>query len=311
MADREALSLRPIVAGAERARLVRAATYASMAVALTLLAAKFVAWMLTGSVSLLSSLIDSALDLLASAITWFAVRHATDPADREHRFGHGKAEALSALAQAGFILASTVALIFAAGERLLLPHVLVHEEVGIAVSVFSIVLTAGLALFQRSVVRRTRSVAITADAMHYRSDLLINVAVAAALLITMRFGIVWIDSAMAIVIALYLLLSVRAILQQSLDVLMDRELPQADRLRIEAIVRAHPASRHLHGLRTRTSGLTRFIELHVAFDPDHSLAVAHRYGDEIEAAIKVAFPDAEVLLHHDPFGLEVPERDPW
>ena len=296
--------------GDRRARLVRAASYASMAAALTLIATKFVAWMLTGSVSLLSSLIDSSLDLLASAITWFAVRHATDPADHEHRFGHGKAEALSALAQAGFILASTVALIFAAGERLLLPHALAREEVGIAVSLFSIVVTGALALFQRHVVRETGSVAITADALHYRSDLLINLAVAAALGVTMYFGITWIDSAMAIAIALYLLTGVRAILMQSLDILMDRELPQDDRLRIETIVRAHPAARNLHGLRTRTSGMTRFVEMHVAFDPDLPLAVAHRYGDEIEAAIKAVFPDAEVLLHHDPFGLEVPQRDP-
>lgn len=298
------------MAGDRRARLVRAATYASMAAALTLIATKFVAWMLTGSVSLLSSLIDSSLDLLASAITWFAVRHATDPADHEHRFGHGKAEALSALAQAGFILASTVALIFAAGERLLLPHALVREEVGIAVSLFSIVVTGALALFQRHVVRQTGSVAITADALHYRSDLLINLAVAAALAVTMHFRILWIDSAMAIAIALYLLTGVRSILMQSLDILMDRELPQADRLRIEEIVRAHPAARHLHGLRTRTSGMTRFVEMHVAFDPDLPLAEAHRYGDEIEASIKAVFPDAEVLLHHDPFGLEEPQRDP-
>lgn len=298
------------MAGDERARLVRAAAYASTAVALTLIGAKLVAWVLTGSVSLLTSLVDSALDLLASAITWFAVRHAADPADREHRFGHGKAEALSALAQAGFILASAIALIFAAVERLLQPHALVREEVGIAVSVFSIVLTAGLALFQRHVVRRTGSVAISADALHYRSDLLINVAVAIALFITMRFGIVWIDSAMAIVIALYLLIGVRSILKQSLDILMDRELPAADRQRIEAIVCAHPAARHLHGLRTRTSGLTRFIELHVAFDPDLTLAVAHRYGNEIEGTIRAAYPEAEILLHHDPHGLEVPERDP-
>lgn len=304
MADRKALSL------SERARLVRAATYASMAVALTLIATKFVAWILTGSVSLLSSLVDSSLDLLASGITWFAVRHATDPADHEHRFGHGKAEALSALAQAGFILASTVALIFAAGERLLQPHVLNREEIGIAVSLFSIVLTGALALFQRQVVRRTGSVAITADALHYRSDLLINGAVAVALALNLRLGIAWIDSAMAIAIALYLLLGVRSILKQSLDILMDRELPQADRRRIETIVRAHPAARNLHGLRTRTSGLTRFIEMHVAFDPHLSLAVAHRYGDEIEAAIKLAFPDAEILLHHDPFGVEVPQLDP-
>jgi ferrous-iron efflux pump FieF len=299
-----------MMAGDERARLVRAATYASTSVALTLVVAKLVAWLLTGSVSLLSSLVDSSLDLLASAVTWLAVRHAMNPADREHRFGHGKAEALSALAQAGFILASTIGLVFAGVERLMMPHPIVREEIGIAVSLLSIVATAGLALFQRHVVRRTGSVAIGADALHYRSDLLVNVAVVVVLLVTARFGMVWLDGAAAIAIALYLLLGVRAIIGQALDVLMDRELPGPDRLRIETIVRAHPAARHLHGLRTRSSGSTRFIELHVAFDPDLSLTVAHRHGDEIEAAIKAAFPGAEVLLHHDPYGIEVPERDP-
>ncbi|MBM3621867.1 MAG: cation diffusion facilitator family transporter [Alphaproteobacteria bacterium] len=296
--------------GDERARLVRAATYASTSVALVLVLAKLFAWLLTGSVSLLSSLVDSSLDLLASAITWLAVRHAMNPADREHRFGHGKAEALSALAQAGFILASTIGLIFAGIERLMMPHPIVREEIGIAVSLLSIVATAGLALFQRHVVRRTGSVAISADALHYRSDLLVNIAVVMALLLTARFGVVWLDGAVAIAIALYLLLGVRAIVGQALDVLMDRELPGADRRRIEAIARAHPAARDLHGLRTRTSGTTRFIELHVAFDPDLPLAVAHCHGDQIEAAIKDAFPDAEVLLHLDPDGLEEPQRDP-
>lgn len=296
--------------GDERARLVRAATYASTAVALILVIAKLAAWTLTGSVSLLSSLVDSALDLLASAITWLAVRRAMDPADREHRFGHGKAEALSALAQAGFILASTVGLALAGIERLLMPHAVVREEIGIAVSAFSIVLTAGLAVFQRYVVRRTGSVAVTADALHYRSDLLVNLAVVAALIVTARFGILWFDSAMAIAIALYLLVGVRAILGQALDILMDRELPETDRRRIETIARAHPAARHVHGLRTRSSGSTRFIQLHVAFDPALSLAAAHRHGDEIEAAILAAFPDAEVILHHDPYGIEPPERDP-
>lgn len=298
------------MAGDDRARLVRAATRASTSVALILVGAKLAAWLLTGSVSMLSSLVDSALDLLASVITWLAVRHAMEPADREHRFGHGKAEALAALAQAGFILASTFGLVTAAIDRLSTPQRVEHEEVGLAVVVLSIVLTIGLVLFQRHVVRRTGSVAIGADALHYRSDLLLNVAVGAALILTTRFNIAWADPAMSIAIALYLVIGLRAIFKQSLDILMDRELPKADRLRIEAIVRAHPAARHLHGLRTRTSGLTRFIELHVAFDPELSLAAAHRYGNEIEAAIKAAFPEAEVLLHQDPFGLEAPERDP-
>jgi ferrous-iron efflux pump FieF len=298
------------MAGDERARLVGAATRASMAVALILVTAKVAAWLLTGSMSMLSSLIDSALDLLASVITWLAVRHAMEPADREHRFGHGKAEALSALAQAGFILASTLGLIAAAIERLSSPQRIVREEIGLAVAALSIVLTVGLVIFQRHVVRRTGSVAIGADALHYRSDLLVNLAVAVALIVSARFDNAWVDPAMSIAIALFLLIGVRAILRQALDILMDRELPEADRRRIETIARAHPAARHVHGLRTRTSGPTRFIQLHVAFDPGLSLAAAHRHGDEIEAAILAAFPDAEVMLHHDPYGIEPPERDP-
>lgn len=296
--------------GDERARLVRNATRASTAVALILVGAKLGAWLLTGSISMLSSLVDSSLDLLASVITWLAVRHAMEPADREHRFGHGKAEALSALAQAGFILASTFGLLAAAIDRLSTPQRVTHGEVGLVVVALSITSTIGLVIYQRHVVRRTGSIAIGADALHYRSDLLVNLAVAVALIVTTRFDVAWVDSAMSIAIALYLLIGVRSILAQSLDILMDRELPQADRLRIEAIVRAHSAARNMHGLRTRTSGLTRFIELHVAFDPALTLATAHRHGNEIEAAIKAAFPNADVLLHHDPYGLEAPERDP-
>ncbi len=296
------------VARAERERLVRVATWASLAVAVVLVGAKFAAWVLTDSVSLLSSLVDSSLDLLASAITWLAIRHSQTPADREHRFGHGKAEALAALAQGGFILASSFGLILTAIERLQHPQPVVREGLALAVMALSVCATLGLVMFQRHVVGRTGSLAIGADALHYRGDLAVNVAVVIALLVTTRFGIAWFDAAAACAIALWLLFGVWSVSRGALDQLMDRELPEIERDRIKAIVRGHRATRDIHDLRSRVAGGTRFIQLHVEFDPATSLLEAHRLGDEIELAILGAFPDAEVILHLDPHGVE--ERRP-
>jgi ferrous-iron efflux pump FieF len=272
-----------------------------------LIGAKLLAWLFTGSVAMLSSLVDSTLDLLASGIAWFAVRQSLTPADREHRFGHGKAEALAAFVQAGFILASALGLGLAAGDRLLHPQPVVREEVGLAVTGLAIVLTLALVAFQRHVVRRTGSMAIGADSLHYFGDLMSNLTVAATLLITVRLDAPWLDAAGAILIGFYMLFGVRGVLRRSLDVLMDHELPEDQRERIKTIVRAHPKVRDVHDLRTRSSGTTRFIQLHVEFDPTTSLMEAHRQGDEIEAAIHADFPEAEIILHLDPHGVEEPQ----
>ncbi len=290
-------------ASASRSRLLRLATWASIAVAGVLIGAKLVAWLATGSVVMLSSLVDSSLDLLASGIAWYAVRQALTPADREHRFGHGKAEALAAFAQAGFILASALALLLAAGDRLLHPQAVAHEGVGLAVTALAIALTLALVALQRHVIRRTESMAVGADSLHYMGDLLSNLTVAATLLIAVWLDAPWLDAAGAILIALYLLLGVRGLLRRSLEVLMDHELPEDQRERIKAIVRAHPVVRDIHDLRTRSSGTTRFIQLHVELDPATSLIEAHRQGGEIEAALHADFPEAEIILHIDPFGV--------
>jgi ferrous-iron efflux pump FieF len=292
------------VTAPDRARLLRLATWASLAVAGILIAAKLGAWLATGSLAMLSSLLDSTLDLVASGIAWFAVRHAMVPADREHRFGHGKAEALAAFAQAGFILASALGLFIAAGERLAHPEPVTHEDVGLAVTGLAIALTVALVLFQRHVVRRTGSMAVGADSLHYLGDLLSNLVVAATLLGAVWLRVDWLDAAGAIVIALYLLFNVRGLLNRSLDVLMDRELPQDERERIEAVVLAQPGVGEVRDLRTRSSGTTRFIQLHAGLDPGTSLTEAHRRGLAIEAAIQAHFPGAEIILHLDPMGVE-------
>ncbi|MDP1965541.1 MAG: cation diffusion facilitator family transporter [Reyranella sp.] len=289
---------------ADLPRLMRAATVASMAVAVVLIGAKTAAWLATESVSMLSSLVDSSLDFLASLVTFLAVRQALTPADADHRFGHGKAEALAGLTQAGFIAASGGGLLLTVGDRLLHPHQIHREAIGVAVSVLAVVLTLGLVAFQNYVVRRTGSIAIGADKAHYKTDLVSNIAVGVALYLSGRFDQPLIDAGMAALVAFYLLHGSWQVGRSSLDVLMDRELPDADRLRIVDIAKRHPEVQDIHDLRTRSSGLTRFIQLHIELDPLISLTRAHEIGDQVEADIQAAFPDAEIILHVDPFGVE-------
>lgn len=293
----------------ERAgRLIKLATTASVATAAVLVGAKLFAWMLTDSVSLLSSLVDSAMDVLASLVNYFAVRHALQPADREHRFGHGKAEPLAALGQAAFITGSGIFIVIEAGHRIVQPRLIDYGTVGIAVMGFAIVVTAGLISFQRYVIKRTDSTAIRADSLHYMTDVLVNGSVIVSLLLVTRFGWYLADSIFAIAIAGYIIYSAWRIVRVALDKLMDRELPDEDRERIKAVALAHPEVANLHDLRTRSSGVRAFIQLHLEMKGSLSLNRAHEISDEVEAEILRAFPNAEVIIHEDPEGLEEPPK---
>ncbi len=291
-------------AGSPNARLLRLATYAAVAVAAVLILAKLAAWFLTDSVAILSSLMDSVLDVGASLVNMYAVAHALVPADREHRFGHGKAEALAGLAQSAFISGSALFLVAEAGQRLIEPRPIAREDAGIAVMVLSLVLTAGLVLFQRYVVKRTRSIAISADSVHYKGDILANLGVIAALVLAGRFGWIYADAIVALIVAAYILFGAWGIIRGALDQLMDRELPEEQRARIRGIALAHARVEDVHDLRTRSSGLQTFIQLHLELDGDLTLLRAHELADEVEAAIRAAFPGAEVIIHQDPAGLE-------
>lgn len=288
----------------ETARLMRLATYASVAVASSLILIKLAAWLHTDSISLLSTLIDSLLDVVASLINLFAVRHALTPADREHRFGHGKAEPLAALGQTAFIAGSGLFLVFEAGHRLFDPRPVLHSEVGIAVMVAAIVVTFALTRFQAHVVRKTGSVAIKADSLHYLGDILVNAAVIAALLLGSQLGWTLADPLFGLAIAGYIMFNAWQIARGSLDMLMDRELPEAERARIRDIALANPNVLDLHDLRTRSSGRRTFIQVHVEMDGNMTLYSAHAVADEVEAALRAAFPGAEVMIHQDPHGLE-------
>jgi ferrous-iron efflux pump FieF len=294
----------PLSEPATAQRLRLRATYASLGVALVLIAAKLVVWISTGSVALLSSLVDSLVDAAASLVTFFAVRHATVPADREHRFGHGKAEPLAALGQSAFLVGSAVLLMFEAVRRLVSPAPIEDPTAGIAVMVFSIVVTLGLVAYQRHVVHHTGSLAIGADELHYRSDLALNLGVIATLAIGSLFRVPLLDPLFGGAVGLWIIYGAIKIARLSLVQLMDQELPDQERARVRAIAESHPDVTAVHDIRTRVAGPTAFIQLHIEMDAGITLLRAHEISDSVEAQIQAAFPHAEIMIHEDPEGIE-------
>jgi ferrous-iron efflux pump FieF len=297
------------VTSPRNARLMTAATHASVAVAAVLIIVKIVAFLVTDSVALLSTLIDSLLDAAASIINLFAVRHALTPADREHRFGHGKAESLAGLGQSAFIAGSAVFLIFEAGHRLFDVQPVHNSAIGMAVMAFSILVTICLVAYQRYVVRATGSLAVGADALHYFGDLLVNGSVMVSLFLGMQFGWHILDPIFAIGIAGFIVVNAWQISRKSLDQLMDRELRDDARARIKEIVAESPHVVAMHDLRTRSAGPTLFIQLHLEMNPDITLARAHEISDAVEARLLEAFPGAQVIIHEDPAGVPESRRE--
>jgi len=292
----------PAPAGASAA--MRRASVASVAMALTLIALKTWAWRSSGSTAMLGSLMDSALDLVASLATFMAVRLATTPADANHRFGHGKAEALAGLFQAAIITGSAAFLLLEAARRIATPAPVAAPELGIAVSLAAMAATVALVAYQRHVVRTTGSLAIHADSAHYTGDLLLNGSVIAAFVAASYFGILWLDPALALFIAGILGWTAWGLARGAVNMLMDREWEASDREAIVAAVLANRAVIEVHELRTRTSGTDAFIQFHITVDPKMTVLEAHTVSDEIEARLGELYPNAEILIHVDPRGLK-------
>jgi ferrous-iron efflux pump FieF len=257
-------------------------------------------------VSLLSSLLDSLLDAAASLVNLVAVHQALAPADREHRFGHGKAEPLASLGQAAFIAGSAALLFVQALQHLLHPIPVENTGLGIGVMVFAILVTLVLVRYQRHVVRETGSLVISADELHYRADLVLNASVIVSLWLSAELGWVLIDPLFGAGIALWIIWGAWQVAQRAVVQLMDRELPDDERQRIRAIALAHPQVTAVHDLRTRAAGPTAFIQIHLEMDGEMRLSEAHRVSDTVEAEIRAAFPNAEVMIHQDPEGVDEP-----
>jgi len=283
----------------EHARLLRLATRASLAVASVLIIAKAVAWWLSGSVSLLAGLTDSLLDGAASFLNLLAVHYALRPADDDHRYGHGKAEALSGMAQALFIAVSGCLIGFQAVERIQNPEPIGAAGVGIAVMLLSLALTVALLTLQHKVIKETGSAAIRADSLHYRSDLLLNVGILVALVLAW-FGWQSLDAWFGLGISLYILWSAFQIARETTSVLMDEELPVDVSTHMLELACSVPGVLGAHDLRTRISGNHWFVQLHLELPGNLTLSVAHGISDRAAEAIHREYPKAEVLVHADP-----------
>jgi ferrous-iron efflux pump FieF len=292
----------------QRARLTRRAAIASAMVATFLLVLKAGAAWSTGSASMLGSLADTGLDLVASLVTLWGVRIAAVPADFNHRWGHGKAEAIAALIQVMLISISAVGIAIRAVQQMVAGARTEAAGHGILVSIVAIGATFALLAYQRRVIAATGSIAITTDNVHYKSDLLLNLAVIAALAVDQFVGLRGADATFGIGIALWLLWSAWSASATAIDQLMDTEWPEEKRQRFLAVAAQHPELKGIHDLRTRTSGAHDFVQFQVWVAADMTVAEAHRVMDEIEAKLALEFPDVEIVIHPEPEGHVNPGR---
>jgi cation diffusion facilitator family transporter len=290
----------------ENAALTRSVTLLSVAVALTLVTVKLAVWRASGSVALLASMADSALDLVASSATFFAVRYAAAPPDAEHRYGHGKAEAFASLVQAGLVFASAALVGREAVVRLLHPRPVAREDWALAVMVLSIVLTAGLITAQTRLLRRKSSVAVSSDRTHYAADLASNVAALAGIALAGLLALPALDAVAGLLVTGILLWGAVAVFREASNQLLDHELATSARARIVSRVMEDPEILDVHQLRTRASGPIMHVQMHADLDPDLSLESAHRIVVAAEKRILEEFPAADIIIHADPRGRAEP-----
>ncbi|MFA7522369.1 MAG: cation diffusion facilitator family transporter [Halothiobacillaceae bacterium] len=293
----------------QHANLLRKVTTASVTLAMVLIALKLAASITTNSVSMLASLIDSTMDLLASLVTLVAVRIALQPPDEDHRYGHGKAEPLAALAQATFITGSGVFLLVQALQRLIRPQPIDAIGWGVAVMVFSMVATLALIAFQRYVIAKTQSPAIKADASHYSMDFLVNASTIGVLILA-GYGFNWLDPVFGAAVGIFVLYSAWKVGREALDHLMDREVLDGTEDRVAQIASSHPSVHAVDQIRTRLAGRTMIIQLYLYLDNRIDLDHAHRIGDEVCARLLRTFPDADVMIHEEPLSAWEPMRGP-
>lgn len=291
---------------AETTALTRRVTLLSVATAAVLVSLKIVAFIASGSVALLASTADSGLDLVASLITFFAVRYAAAPPDAEHRFGHGKAEAFSSLVQAGLVFASAALIAREAVADFLHPHALKQESWALAVMGASIVLTAILIVAQTRVLKQAASVAVSGDRAHYATDFASNLVAMAGIGLAAWLGTNGIDAAAALIIAAILLWGAVSVFREASGQLMDHELPDEARARIVELMTQDPRLTDVHQLRTRASGPFVHIQMHIDLDPELTLDAAHHVIIAAENRVLAAFPSADIIIHADPRGRAEP-----
>ena len=281
---------------------MKSAAWLATGLALLLTLLKALAWWYTGSVSILASLVDSVLDLLASASNLIAIRYALIPADDNHRFGHGKAESLAALGQGLLIIISAGFLLLSAAQKLTNPEPLLTPEYGIYVSIFSAIMVVFLVAYQRKVIKLTNSVAIKADSLHYETDLLVNIIILIALVLSWQ-GLHWADPLFAFGLGCYILYSAVQLIKEACNTLLDKQLPEEEIFQIEQAALKVPNIKGVHDIKTRKSGMTRFIQLHIELDDEMPLLEAHQIADLVELSIQNTLLASEVIVHIEPYSI--------
>lgn len=284
----------------ENNRLMKIASVASIATALTLILLKLVTFFLTGSMAILSSLFDSIQDSMTSVVNFFAVKHASEPADKEHRFGHGKAQALGAMTQGFIIAAASVFLLKESIHRLMEPQPIAEIGLGIGITVFALIATFILITFQKFVIKKTNSLSIRADMAHYTGDIMMNVGVIVSMLMAYYLKWTFVDSLFGIMVAGYLLTVVYQILKEAVTVLMDTELSTSFRKKIKTMTLTFPEVKDIYQLKTRQSGDCIFVQFCVSLDKKLTLEQAHHITDKIETALKQKLPTVQVIIHPEP-----------
>ena len=285
-------------------RLNNLSAHVTLATAFVLTGVKLGGWLVTGSMALMASAVDSLVDAGASFVTLVGVRYAQKPPDPEHRFGHGKGEAVAAFTQATFLAGSAFVLAFQSVERFVFPIPLDALEVGVVLIAGSLLAACGLVALQSWVVSRTGSTAIAADRAHYLTDIALNAAVLAGLGVTQITGWTRADPAFALVISGYMLWNAYGIAHEALEQLLDRELPSEERRQIQETVRGCAGVRDIHDLRTRFSGDRTFVEYHLEVDPGLTVDVGHAIGDATEVAVQKLLPGTvEATAHVEPYGI--------
>lgn len=286
---------------------VKRAANLAIVIASILIVIKAFAWWQTGSMAILAAMTDSVVDLFASITNMLVLRFALRPADDDHAFGHGKAESLAALVQSAFITGSAAFLLLQGFQRLTEPQFIQSSELGVVISLISILLTAGLVLYQRKIVKLTDSPAIKADSLHYQTDLYMNGAILIAMLLNLN-GFIYADAIFAICIAFYIFYHAVKMLWDAMQSLLDQALPQEEVDRIWMIALEHPRIISIHDVRTRRAGAVRFIQLHLELDDNLPLIVAHEITDSLEQKLLEAFPISEVIIHQEPTSFVQQER---
>jgi ferrous-iron efflux pump FieF len=290
----------------ENQKLMRLSSYITVVGVSIIIIAKLYGWFSTESVTILASLVDSLLDVCVSIMNLLAIHYALQPADHEHRFGHGKVEDIAVFSQASFFGLSGVFLIFTSAQRLFTPNekIIDHSKEGILILLISLAITFIIVMFQRYVIKRSQSNIIEADSIHYLVDFLSNIAAIIGIFATSYWGLVAFDSITAILIAIYIIISAIKMFKRAFNNLMDHEMNEEDKQKIIKIIKSHQKALGFHDLKTRHAGAKAFIQFHLELDGNTSLKQSHVIATELEERILIKFPNAEIIIHQDPEGVE-------